>query len=368
VGWTLPRLRRIPKLKNEKAGEIKKMSDNIIEKAAASGTVLSPLDSPGAMTAQGNSNDNGGVLNPEQSRQFIDYIFDEMVLANDGRKVVMRANTMELDKVRVGSRLVAKATQAEDTGSNAAPAFTKIELTTTKFRLDYELSTESLEDNIEGEQLEDHIVRLMATQFGNDLEDIAINGASGATSGYYQNTLNGFIKQIRDTSYLGAHEAAAAKATMTSLWDNGAAGTTPLSLEAIEAVYNALPRKFKARRQDLKFYMNSKHLQELISALRNIGTVPEAVAARVIDGTLPQIGGPAGAQYMIFGLPVLEVPLYPDNYLDLTLPSNRIWGFQRDVTVHREFKPKKDTMEYTVYVRMGVAVEEKSAIAYAEQA
>jgi hypothetical protein len=208
----------------------------------------------------------------------------------------------------------------------------------------------------------------MATQFGNDLEDIASNGAAGATSGYYQNTLNGFIKQIRDTSYLGAHEAAAAKATMTSLWDNGAAGTTPLSLEAIEAVYNALPRKFKARRQDLKFYMNSKHLQELISALRNIGTVPEAVAARVIDGQLPQIGGPAGAQYMIFGLPVLEVPLYPDNYLDLTLPSNRIWGFQRDVTVHREFKPKKDTMEYTVYVRMGVAVEEKSAIAYAEQA
>ena len=128
------------------------MSD-ILEKAAASGTVLSPLESPGAMTAEGNSNDNGGVLNPEQSRQFIDYIWDEMVLANDGRRVVMRANTMELDKVRVGSRLVAKATQAEDTGSNSAPAFTKIELTTTKFRLDYEISTESLEDNIEGDQL-----------------------------------------------------------------------------------------------------------------------------------------------------------------------------------------------------------------------
>jgi hypothetical protein len=113
--------------------------------------------------------------------------------------------------------------------------------------------------------------------------------------------------------------------------------------------------------------MNSKHLQELISALRAVGSVPEQVATRVIDGVLPQIGGPAGAQYMIFGLPVLEVPLYPDNYVDLTLPSNRIWGFQRDVTVHREFKPKKDTVEYTVYVRMGVALEEKSAIAYAQR-
>ena len=345
------------------------MSDNILEKAAASGTVLSPLTSPGDMTAEGNTGDNGGVLNPEQSRQFIDYIWDEMVLANDGRRVVMRANTMELDKVRVGSRLVAKATQAEDTGSNSAPAFTKIELTTTKFRLDYELSAESLEDNIEGQALEDHIVRLMATQFGNDLEDIAINGRPASSgNGTYNNTLAGFIRQTLDTSYEGAHEAAAAAATMTGIWDNGSTSTTPLSLEAIEAVYNALPRKFKARRQDLKFYMNSKHLQELISALRAVGSVPEQVATRVIDGVLPQIGGPAGAQYLIFGLPVLEVPLYPDNYIDLTMPSNRIWGFQRDVTVHREFKPKKDTVEYTVYVRMGVALEEKSAIAYAQQA
>lgn len=347
------------------------MSD-IIEKAAASGTVLSPLESPGAMTAEGNSNDAGGVLNPEQSRQFIDYIWDEMVLANDGRRVVMRANTMELDKVRVGSRLVAKATQAEDTGSNSAPAFTKIELTTTKFRLDYELSTESLEDNIEGAQLEDHIVRLMATQFGNDLEDIAINGASGATSGYYQSTLDGFIKQIRDTSYTGAHEAAAASATMTNVWESspesGDGATTTLGLDALETLYGALPRKFKARRGDLKFYMNSKHLQEVLSELRNTGIVGDVYAPRVLDGVIPQVGGPAGAQYTIFGLPVLEVPLYPDNYVDLTLPSNRIWGFQRDVTVHREFKPKKDTVEYTVYVRMGVAIEEKSAVAYAERA
>lgn len=347
------------------------MSDNILEKAAASGTVLSPLESPGAMTAEGNSGDNGGVLNPAQSAQFIDYIFDEMVLANDGRRVVMRGNTMELDKVRVGSRLVAKATQAEDTGANAAPAFTKIELTTTKFRLDYELSTESLEDNIEGQQLEDHVVRLMATQFGNDLEDIAINGRPGTTGeGTYNNTLAGFIRQTLDTNFAGAHEAAAAAATLTGIWDNASTSTSKLSLEALETIYNALPRKFKARRQDLKFYMNSKHLQELIAELRQIGQggVPEAVAQRVIDGVLPQIGGPAGAQYLIFGLPVLEVPLYPDNFVDLTVPSNRIWGFQRDVTVHREFKPKKDTMEYTVYVRMGVALEEKSAIAVGQQA
>ena len=350
------------------------MSD-ILEKATASGTVLSPLTSPGAMTAQGNSNDAGGVLNPTQSTQFIEYIFDQMVLANDGRKVMMRGNTMELDKIRVGSRLVSKATQADDTGANSAPAFTKIELTTTKFRLQYELSTESLEDSIEGASLEDHVVRLMATQFGNDLEDIAINGRPGSSgNGTYDNTLAGFIRQIKDTNYAGAHEAAAAVATMTDIWEtspeNGDGSSTKLTLDAIEAIYNALPRKFKARRQDLKFYMNSKHIQELLTELRTVNktdgtSVPYDIATRVLDGVTPQIGGPAGAQYTIFGLPVQEVPLYPEGYVDLTVPTNRIWGFQRDVTVHRFFVPRKDSVEYTVYVRMGVALEEKSAIAYA---
>lgn len=343
------------------------MSD-VINKAAASGTFISPLESPGAMTtANAPAGDTGGVLSPEQSRQFIDYMFDEMVLAQDGRRITMRGNTAEIDKVRVGTRLVAKATQADNTGTNSTAQFTKLEITTTKFRLDYELSTESLEDNIEGDALEDHVVRLMAAQFGNDLEDIAINGASGSTSGYYQNTLNGFVKQIRDTSDEG-HEAAAAIADMAGIWDNASASTEKFGLDALEALYNALPRKFKARRDGLKFYTNSKHITELVADLRKLGSVPEEVAVRVIDGQVPRLGGASGAQYRVFGIPVLEVPLYPDNYADITLPSNRVWGFQRDVTVHREFKPKKDTIEYTVYVRFGVMVEEKSAVAYAEQA
>jgi hypothetical protein len=49
----------------------------------------------------------------------------------------------------------------------------------------------------------------------------------------------------------------------------------------------------------------------------------------------------------------------------LTFPQNNIWGFQRDITVHREFKPKKDTTEYTVYARYGVAIEEVAASATA---
>ena len=353
------------------------MSD-ILEKATNSGTVVTQGTKNGDMYSFGGTQDGtqGGVLQPKQSAQFIDYVFDQMVLAQDGRKVLMTANTMELDKIRVGTRLVSKATQADQaqvTGyTNKGATFTKLDLTTTKFRLDYELSTESLEDSIEGSSLEDHVVRLMATQFGNDLEDIAINGRTGTTgNGSYDNTIAGFYNRVLDTSATG-HEAAAASAAMAGIWASGATSTAKFNLDALEAIYNALPRKFKARRQDLKFYMNSKHIQELLTQLRTVNTtdsksVPYETAQRVLDGVTPRIGGPAGAQYSVFGLPVQEVPLYPEGFVDITFPQNRIWGFQRDVTVHKFFVPKKDSIEYTVYVRLGLALEEKSAIAYGKQ-
>ena len=38
----------------------------------------------------------------------------------------------------------------------------------------------------------------------------------------------------------------------------------------------------------------------------------------------------------------------------------------RDVKVNREYKIKKDTIEYTVYVRFGITWEELDACAFAD--
>ena len=338
-------------------------NEQILEKAAAAGTVISPLSSPGNMNTVGGSGNLGGVLNPTQSRRFIDYIWDSMVLAKEGRRVNMAGNTADIDKIRVGQRLVTKATQADQTGANAPVAFTKVSIVTTKFRLDYELSTETLEDNIEGTSLEDHVVRLMATQFGNDVEDIAINGASGATDAtypagvtvgsevytgsIYANTLQGFVSLACDGVATG-HEAATALINGTSTWDVTAAGVTAgdnaVDLDLFSKVYNNLPRKFRTNRGALRFNASGKTIANFVDTLRKVGTIPEEVVTRVIDGNIPRVGGAAGARYQVYGIELQEVPLYPDTFIDLTVPSNRVWGFQRDVTVYNDFKPKKDTL------------------------
>jgi hypothetical protein len=299
----------------------------------------------------------GGILNPEQARRFIDYVWDATVLAQDGRRVTMRANTIELEKVNVGERVIRSAAQALGNYTNAGATFTKVELTTKKIRLDWEVSTEALEDNIEGAALEDHLVRLMTNSFGNDLEDLAINGNGGIDP--FLGIMNGFVNQVTAGD---SHEAVV----------NTAGGWTP---EVMQEIIYALPRKYRAIKSGLKFYAGTDVFANIV---KNNGTLADAIS----EALMPRVSGTPGRRedYLsgggqtfggarttrVLGMNVQEVPYYPAGYVDLTFPQNRVWGFQRDITVNREYKPKKDTIEYTIFVRFGLTWEELDAIAYAE--
>ena len=299
----------------------------------------------------------GGILNPEQARRFIDYVWDATVLAQDGRRVTMRANTIELEKVNVGERVIRSAAQALGEYTNAGATFTKVELTTKKIRLDWEVSTEALEDNIEGAALEDHLVRLMTNSFGNDLEDLAINGTGGMDP--FLGIMNGFVNQETDGD---SHEAVV----------DTTGGWTP---EVMQEIIYALPRKYRAIKSGLKFYAGTDVFANIV---KNNGTLADAIS----EALMPRVSGTPGRRedYLsgggqtfggarttrVLGIDVQEVPYYPNGFVDLTFPQNRVWGFQRDITVNREYKPKKDTIEYTIFVRFGLTWEELDAIAYAE--
>ena len=303
----------------------------------------------------------GGILLPEQARRFIDYVWDATVLAKDGRRVTMRANTMEIEKVNVGERVIRAAAQASNDYTNTGATFTKVELTTKKIRLDWEVSTESLEDNIEGGALEDHLVRLMTNAFANDIEDLAING-DGST-GSFLSIMEGFVYKVLNDG--DAHEA-----LVTVTDDNW-------TTEVMQDIILAMPRKYRAVKQNLKFYAGTDAFQGIV---KNNGTLADAIAEafaprtggternrqQYLDGVGQTFGGARTTR--VLGIDVMEVPYYPADYVDLTFPANRVWGFQRDITVNREYKPKKDTIEYTVFVRFGLQWEEQDAVAYADAA
>jgi len=303
----------------------------------------------------------GGILAPEQAKRFIDYVWDATVLAKDGRRVTMRANTMELEKVNVGERVIRAAAQADGTYENAGATFTKVELTTKKIRLDWEVSTEGLEDNIEGAALEDHLVRLMTNAFANDIEDLAINGDGGSDP--FLGIMEGFVHRTTTTG--DAHEA------LVTVNNN------EWTVDVMQQIILAMPRKYRAIKNNLKFYAGTDAFQGII---KHNGTLADAIAEAFtpipagtaanrqayLDGGAQTFGGARTTR--VLGVDVQEVPYYPAGYVDLTFPQNRVWGFQRDITVNREYKPKKDTIEYTVFVRFGLQWEELDAVSFADAA
>jgi len=338
------------------------MSNELLEKAAAAGATVSTgfgSTTGGTGVHRASENGNGGLLNPEQSARFLDYMFDATVIGKVARTVRLKADTAEIDRMSIGEKLMRLASEGENTGENSAVTFSKISLTTKKLRMDWELSTESLEDNIEGADLEDHIARLMATQAGNDIEDVILNGNTSLTGDALYKSFDGVVKKAK---------------TNGRVVDANGAG---VSREVFNKALKAMPRKYKQRRGDLRFLAGSNLIQDFLYA-NSIGTnqtIPQDIASSVIRGGVAPLGGPAGyVAPFAFGIPIVEVPLLPETQagdysgqtgshgdIHLTFPNNVVIGIKRDVTVYRFFWPRKDSIEYTMYTRVGVQIEQADA-------
>ena len=338
------------------------MSNETLEKAIASGTTATAAMNGGSITGTGvhvGASETGGLLNPEQSARFLDYMFDATVIGKVARTVRMKSDTAEIDRMSVGEKLMKLATEGDDTAANNAVTFSKISLTTKKLRMDWELSTESLEDNIEGADLEDHIARLMATQAGNDIEDVVLNGDTSLTGDSLYKSFDGVVKKAKASGRVV-----------------DAAGAN-VSREVFNKALKAMPRKYKQRRGDLRFLAGSNLIQDFLYA-NSIGTnqtIPQDIASSVIRGGVAPLGGPAGyVAPFAFGIPIVEVPLLNETQtgthsgaagshgdIHLSFPNNVVIGIKRDVTVYRFFWPRKDSVEYTMYTRVGVQIEQADA-------
>lgn len=319
------------------------------------------------------STNGGGLLSPQQSGTFIDYMWDATSLGSQVRTIRMNANEVELDRISVGERLVRLATEAVDDGVNPAVAFTKVSLGTVKLRLDWELSSESLEDGLEGDALEDHIARLMAAQAANDLEDLAINGDTvGHTNDALLKSLDGWRKRL----YYGGSVLDAGSITLPD-----STGAGELHRGTFNAALRAMPRRYMGRRGGLRFFTATGLLQDYMfrEQLMDQGGFPQRTGDT--EGGNNNPGANSGwSPTSPYGVPAIEVPLFPEYTIsagsdassgtsddvvgsDLWLvdPNNLIWGVRRAIQVFREFKPKKDTIEYTMFCRVGANVENPAA-------
>ena len=105
-----------------------------------------------------------GLLNPEQAKKFIQQTFEATNLGGLVRHEMRTAKTGEVDKIGIGRRILRKKTENTDDGYRADVQTSQIEYATTAVRLPWEITEETLRENIEGQNFEQIVTNLMTTQ------------------------------------------------------------------------------------------------------------------------------------------------------------------------------------------------------------
>jgi hypothetical protein len=283
-----------------------------------------------------------GLLNPEQDRKFIQQTFEATNLGPLVRHEMRTAKTGEIDKIGIAARILRKKTENVDDGYRADVNTSVINYATTAVRLPWEITEETLRENIEGQNFEAIVTNLMTTQLGIDLEDLYLNGdeATASTDSDYDflkiNT--GWIKQIKT----GGHTVSATA--------GGASGA--MSLDLFYGALSAIPNKYNNGK--LRWLMSPRRAQQwelfLMNKIINAGgAVPESVYV-----------SPAR-------VPVVECPSMGDGEILLTDPKNLIvvntYGTQIRKTTEGKEAIMMDKRFYVVHLDFDPIIEETDATA-----
>lgn len=238
-----------------------------------------------------------GKLNPGQSDRFIDYVIDETVLKNNARIVRFRNETLDIDKIGVGARVTVPKAEAADPGVRNGITTSKISLVPKEIMTPFELSDVFKEINIEGDNVEDTIVRLMATQLANDLEELDLNGNKlGPAKLQSEMPGGGSATQYVKDTFLALVDGWAWLAESGNIVDLDG---TNVGLTVFSRMLRALPTKFRRNKADLRWYISPDLWQIYQEKLATRATALGDSAAN----------GDANAQGP-FGIPAVSVPMF----------------------------------------------------------
>lgn len=307
---------------------------------------------------------SAGKLNPEQADRFIDYVIDVTQLRNAVRVVRFSPETMNIDKIGVGRRVTMPATEATAPSARAGISTSKVTLTPKELITPFEISDTFTEINLEGDSVENTIVRMMATQFANDAEELFING----------DTL-GHARVESDVTIDGSGSTTdVVKDTFTALFDGwlrladggniyDAAGAD-ISSTVFSRMLNSMPAKFRRVRADLRNLCSLDHEQLYREKVASRAT--GAGDAALQDKTnLTPFGVP------LVGVPLLEAePLVVEHFTAAAAPavlSLRYAPIATDVIVTDDdlastaTTPYVLTTDYTVDTNAGTVTTVDSA-------
>ena len=281
-----------------------------------------------------------GLLNPEQARKFVQQTFEATNLAPLVRHEMRTAKSGEIDKIGIASRIVRKKTENVDDGYRADVETSKLEYNTTAIRLPWEITEETLRENIEGQNFEAVVTDLMTKQLGVDMEDLYLNGDTSTASSDpdydFLKINDGWLKQIAANGHV--------------LDASGSPYNGAMSIGLFYDAVKAMPNKYNNGK--LKWLMSPKRAQEwekylLNQVITNGGAVPDSL-----------YNSPAGIGHVV-------CPSLPDSKIVLTDPQNLVVVNTYSVQIRKTTEGKEAIMQdkrfYVVHLDYDPIIEETDA-------
>lgn len=280
-----------------------------------------------------------GLLQPFQAKKFLQQTFDATPLMQAIRHVTRAEKSGEIDKIGIGKRKLRAKVENVDDGYRAKPEFGSIHYETKAVRLPWEITEETIRQNIEGENFEKIVTDLMTRQVGVDTEDLLINGDEDTPNtdpDYDFLKLNDGIKKIITN---GGHIV-------------DVTGADDMEMEMFYKAVAAIPNRFNNGR--LRWLMSPTRAQQwelflLNKVINNGGVVPEELYKSPV------------------AIPSMQVPGLSNDVIILCEPLNIINVNTYAVKIRKDAASKDAIMQdkrfYVIHFDFDALVEELDATA-----
>jgi len=281
----------------------------------------------------------GGLVAPQQAREFIDMSVEQTAPLRRMRVVTGIVRSYELHDISLGEPVLRPAVEgtAPDASDVSAPTITQRVLQPRPVRADFDVTFDMIRQNIEGEGLNATLNRLFSKQFGKDIVYVAFNGDTAydpmdtTPKGKATRALDGLLKQLAADADVHVYSI---PSTPTYSGSSG----------VFSAMIKLLPKDYRDDRSALAFFVS----QNVLDAYED-----EIADRQTTTADAVMFGSADVSRYKRIEI----VPVYglPDDKIILTVQRNLVVGFGRDMQVGMDVYNRKGVVEVTIRTDVDVS-------------
>jgi HK97 family phage major capsid protein len=282
---------------------------------------------------------DGGVLQPQQAKEFYEIVIDQSEILQEVTTVPMSAPQMEINRIGFSSSILraAQESTALPEGDRTKVDLGRTTLTTKEFMGEVRIPYGVVEDNIVNGDFPNLVMRLMGEAVARDIENIVLNGDT-ASAVAPLSSMDGLLK-LATTRVINA-------------------GGVRLDKSILRKVLQTMSARFLRSQRNMKFITSKNAVIDYVDSLANRQTAL---------GDAKIVSESAG-EYM--GYRVSHIPLMPENlgggtnmtsllFMD---PKNAHVGMQRDVRIETARDIQARELIIVVTVKFGVVYQYEPAL------